>query len=324
MIFGIGSWRFFLAFLVVISHLWKDMIGGPAAYAVWGFFILSGYLMTLVLNEKYGAHFKGLKRYAFNRFLRIYPLYWLASILGFLALLILPSKGIVPSTLNPGFNLPQSLAEYWHNLTLVLVPIFGGSNFLVPVSGALATELAAYILMPFIAFSRLAAFLGLILSLFANIKLGLTIDDFALNFATRYSSFLSCYVAFAFGSLTYHYKNYFNHLKMPFLSMAIWIAHCMLGIKFNLYPWVYGLYVAMPISSWVIISLTELKTGKIDRFLGDLSYPIYLFHTGVAVWFLVYFNNVRSFSLFTASFLTTILISILLLYVDKKILRYKH
>lgn len=39
MTFGIGSWRFFLAFLVVISHLWKDMIGGPAAYAVWGFYV---------------------------------------------------------------------------------------------------------------------------------------------------------------------------------------------------------------------------------------------------------------------------------------------
>ena len=76
---GIGSWRFFLAFLVVISHLWKDMIGGPAAYAVWGFYVLSGYLMTLVLNEKYGPSINGLKRYAYNRFLRIYPLYWAAS-----------------------------------------------------------------------------------------------------------------------------------------------------------------------------------------------------------------------------------------------------
>jgi hypothetical protein len=27
---------------------------GPAAYAFWGFYCLSGYLMTLILNEKYG------------------------------------------------------------------------------------------------------------------------------------------------------------------------------------------------------------------------------------------------------------------------------
>lgn len=50
---GLGTWQFFLAFVVVISHLWAGMIDGPAAYAVWGFFVLSGYLMTLVLTTKY-------------------------------------------------------------------------------------------------------------------------------------------------------------------------------------------------------------------------------------------------------------------------------
>jgi peptidoglycan/LPS O-acetylase OafA/YrhL len=49
---SLGTWRFFLAFLVAISHLWAGMIDGPAAYAVWGFFVLSGYLMTLVLMTK--------------------------------------------------------------------------------------------------------------------------------------------------------------------------------------------------------------------------------------------------------------------------------
>jgi hypothetical protein len=37
---SLGTWRFFLAFVVVISHLWAGMIDGPAAYAVWGFFVL--------------------------------------------------------------------------------------------------------------------------------------------------------------------------------------------------------------------------------------------------------------------------------------------
>lgn len=322
MALGIGSWRFFLAFLVVISHLWKDMIGGPAAYAVWGFYVLSGYLMTLVLNEKYGQSINGLKRYAYNRFLRIYPLYWTASALGLLALLILPSLGVIPSTLNPAFNIPHTLGDYWHNLTLV--PIFGGQNLLTPVSGALATEIGAYILMPFIAFSRLAAILGLILSLIANIKLGLTIDDFAMNFATRYSSFLSCYMAFVFGSLTYHYRNQFEKIKLPLFSVTIWIIHSFLGMKFNLYPWVYGLYISIGLSAWVTISLIKLNVGKLDRILGDLSYPIYLFHSGVAVWFLIYFNSVHSFTFFMITFLATILISTLLLQIDKRILMHKH
>ena len=58
---GLGTWRFFLALLVAISHLWADMVHGPAAYAVWGFFVLSGYLMTLVLTQKYGTDAGGLR-----------------------------------------------------------------------------------------------------------------------------------------------------------------------------------------------------------------------------------------------------------------------
>jgi peptidoglycan/LPS O-acetylase OafA/YrhL len=320
--FGIGCWRFFLAFLVVISHLWKGMIGGPAAYAVWGFYVLSGYLMTLVLNEKYGPSINGLKRYAYNRFLRIYPLYWIASALGLLALIILPSYGISLSSLNPQFVLPLSLADYWHNITLI--PVFGGGNFLVPVSGALATEIGAYILMPIIAFSRLAAFIGLILSLIVNIRLGLTIDDHALNFAMRYSSFWSCYIAFAFGSLTYQFKDKIsNRFMLPYLSIVVWVAHSLLSRLYFLSPWTFGLYASIPLSSWVVISLIGKKTGKLDKLLGDLSYPVYLLHSGVAVWFLFYFNNKYSFSFFTVSFLVTIFVSLVMIKIDNQIAAYK-
>ena len=58
---GLGTFRFFLAFLVAISHLWENMIGGPAAYAVWGFFVLSGFLMTLILTTKYGFTKQGIQ-----------------------------------------------------------------------------------------------------------------------------------------------------------------------------------------------------------------------------------------------------------------------
>ena len=66
---GLGSWRLLLAFLVAISHLWARMLHGPAAYAVWGFYLLSGYLMTHVLRTKYGFRPRGLLAYASNRVL---------------------------------------------------------------------------------------------------------------------------------------------------------------------------------------------------------------------------------------------------------------
>jgi peptidoglycan/LPS O-acetylase OafA/YrhL len=102
---SLGVWRFFLAFLVAISHLWDGMIHGPAAYAVWGFFLISGYLMTVGLLTRYGEGWAGLLDYAINRFLRIYPTYYIACLFGALALFLMPKFGVTLSLLNPAFGL---------------------------------------------------------------------------------------------------------------------------------------------------------------------------------------------------------------------------
>jgi peptidoglycan/LPS O-acetylase OafA/YrhL len=52
-----------LSIMVVVYHLGgrpvADSVGEIGAYAVFGFYVLSGYLMTLVLNERY--HFNGIR-----------------------------------------------------------------------------------------------------------------------------------------------------------------------------------------------------------------------------------------------------------------------
>lgn len=76
----LGLMRFILALLVVVSHL----TGGGASpffahwgiFAVFGFYLISGYLMTIILNEKYFFNFT---TFALNRFLRLFPIYYTAS-----------------------------------------------------------------------------------------------------------------------------------------------------------------------------------------------------------------------------------------------------
>jgi len=104
---GFGAWRFLLAVLVAVSHLWGGMIHGPAAYAVWGFFVLSGYLMTLVLGHKYGTDAAGIRAYAANRVLRIYPSYVVAVLLGIATIWVLRRLGADPAGLNPQFLMPN-------------------------------------------------------------------------------------------------------------------------------------------------------------------------------------------------------------------------
>ena len=55
----------------------------------YGVFVLNVFLMSLVLTKKYGFSPSGLKDYAQNRFLRIYPSYIFSVILGIGVLFVL-------------------------------------------------------------------------------------------------------------------------------------------------------------------------------------------------------------------------------------------
>ena len=53
-----GIYRFLLALNVVIFHLLDVPAIGP--FAVFSFFVLSGFLMTLIMKETYGYSLSGL------------------------------------------------------------------------------------------------------------------------------------------------------------------------------------------------------------------------------------------------------------------------
>lgn len=280
-----GTWRFVLAFLVAISHLWAGMIHGYAAYAVWAFYVLSGYLMTYVLIHKYGFSSEGLQAYGYNRFIRIMPSYWVALILGVITLWMMLPLGFDPSMLNPAFKLPHGLQWFFN---LALIPSFDESALAVPVAKALSIEICAYMIIPLLARYKQVAWVTLVLSSLLNAKLQFTIE----SFPERYSSLLPCLLTFSLGALVAHNIETLKRFASPTLSCSIWFIHGLIWIKFDQWPWTYGLYSSIILSAWVIISLDARRTSKFDQFLGDLSYPIYLFHTTVAAWLLPFYGLV--------------------------------
>ncbi len=90
-----GTYRTFLALMVVALHLGGLSMGG---YAVFGFYVLSGYLMTLIMQNNYGYSALGFYKYALNRFLRIYPIYWVSIVFSAIWFGILVSDLPVVST----------------------------------------------------------------------------------------------------------------------------------------------------------------------------------------------------------------------------------
>lgn len=316
--FGFGTCRLILASLVAASHLWDGMLQGYAAYAVWAFFVLSGFLMTLVLTTRYGFDRKGLRAYAFNRFMRIYPLYWMAAIIGLLTLWFAGSKGIDLRQINGEFYWPQNMEQWVHVVTLFVGVDRGGLP--VPVSNALAIEVGYYVLMPWMARSRSTAWFALAVAVMLNVKLGIVAD----SFEDRYSTFLPCMLPFAAGALASHYRDTLARIAMPWTSTIAWLVHGLAWLEFPGWPWVWGLYASLLLSVWMVISLYRQRPGKVDHLLGDLSYPVYLIHTTVAAWFVCPCGFSRPFEFFLQAFALTLALSwVIVVLVDRPLSRLK-
>ena len=77
-----GLLRFLLAVAVLAEH--SGSIGGTkmlgASMAVVTFYIISGFYMSLILNEKY-IQKNSYRLFITNRFLRIFPAYWVVLLL---------------------------------------------------------------------------------------------------------------------------------------------------------------------------------------------------------------------------------------------------
>src|SRR3984893_19113587 len=82
--------RYVLAAIVAQTHLWSWGTDWTGQIAVFVFYTLSGYLMTRVLNERYGFTLRGTAAFALNRVLRLWPAYLAIMTLALVALQFWP------------------------------------------------------------------------------------------------------------------------------------------------------------------------------------------------------------------------------------------
>src|SRR3954452_5762425 len=105
--------RYILALIVALTHLQPLGIGRPGSIAVFAFYTLSGYLMTRVLNERYGFSARGTVAFLVNRVLRLWPAYLAVLGLTLIALLFLPLSNFYFL-----IRMPTSLADIVTNLAI--------------------------------------------------------------------------------------------------------------------------------------------------------------------------------------------------------------
>ncbi|MBT8410525.1 MAG: hypothetical protein KJP02_01835, partial [Octadecabacter sp.] len=99
-----GALRFILASTVVLGHLFN--VPHIGHMSVFFFFVLSGYLMTFVMQRSYGYSISGWKAFWVNRILRLYPTYLIVVALSVVVLSVIPKD--VSSVFRGPLFLPET------------------------------------------------------------------------------------------------------------------------------------------------------------------------------------------------------------------------
>lgn len=306
-----GSYRTVLALAVVASHIARVPLIGT--YAIHGFFILSGYLMTLIMHETYGYSPKGLGSFAINRFLRLIPIYWITLAICVTAIAFFGESNAL--AYRSVMFIPRDAGAWLQNLFLVFPDDFPWSvrPRLVPATWALTVELFYYALIAFgISRNRTITwvwFAGGLAFFVATFLLG-------YEFKYRHGHVLSGSLPFATGALIYHYLPVLRSRLEKWLpkkfTLEILLGAFLLNAAVSAVSKLWspdeqfrdlGLLANLVINAGMVILMTErpLLTGisrKVDSIIGDFSYPLYLTHwiVGFSVSMVLYGHAIRKFN----------------------------
>lgn len=306
-----GILRTILAIAVVVYHSYKifglRMCGGQVA--VESFYMISGFYMALILNEKYTGE-GSYKKFILSRFIRIFPVYWLV-----LAIVVILSV-ILYLFMEQPLYLGRYIANYnCLSMSTILFFVFenivvlgqellyflkldelcspqltyhvfsfnhtGYQYLFVPQAWSISLEFVFYIIAPFLVTKAVRWQIALII-------LGIGAKIFFAN--TYYLSFDPwTYRFFPFelpfflaGSIAYRSFKSIEKRPIPKYFGTMLLVICILLI------FIYdNITIKDEVKSAVfycicLISLPfifrEYMHHKMDRYIGELSFSIYISH----------------------------------------------
>ncbi len=349
-----GLLRLILALAVVVTHSQPlfGVVSVGGLMAVQSFFIISGFYMAMILNEKYtGPGSYGL--FITNRFLRLYPAYWVVlaltvtmtfaqwnifgegfrvvpylhyfNLIGiksrlyitFTNLFMFGQDSIMFMKLSPEGAL--AFASNFRDAGTAFPPVF---RFLfVPQAWSLGIELMFYVLAPLLVrrgnWKILAIISGSLFLRFYIYGIGFEHDPWTYRFFPAELAF------FLFGVLSYRlYERYrgMNIRKEVLLAVFLGVIAFTLLYQFapkllirgqSLNQWGYYMVLVFAIPAMFLFT----KGSRLDAYLGELSYPIYISHIFVlnATTYKL-FKGGHHYQLYLFSFVLVLVFSMLLVH----------
>jgi peptidoglycan/LPS O-acetylase OafA/YrhL len=289
-----GSLRLFLALSVALGHFGLPLGVPTSDVAVQSFYVISGFYMALVLNEKYGPNSYWL--FISNRVLRLWPAYFVVLALSMVVadnwkpILSLDWLSLAyfaaSQLLIVGQELYFFLLVNHGTLTSTIHPA-GTPGLLytfapIPQAWTLALEIYFYLLAPFIVRRGPGVIAAiLVLSLLQRLALqwafGFRGDPWTYRF---FPSEIALFLAGSLGYYAHSARNGEQRRKVTIilLMVAISLFSCLALSKWD------GIsrLASLSFLSAVVIGVPRLfeSTRNItwDKYLGELSYPLYICH----------------------------------------------
>jgi peptidoglycan/LPS O-acetylase OafA/YrhL len=316
-LFQPGIFRLALAVMVVASHMSGYEVGRPAVMA---FFILSGYWVAKMYQEKYAGLPNGLAVFYLSRWLRIWPLYVVAVAL---AMLVMALTG------NTGFTST-------HFANLGLLGIASRDTDVLGVSWSLDIELQFYALLPFLLTLLGWAQRGIGRQALTGTVLMLLVGaGWYLQLTHNVWTVFSYLPVFVLG-ISLAQQPYKVSLPTAMASLVIFTS---VGVLTWFAPMTHDFLlkdVATVIPedwfgmAWVALLLPFIaynvvqKSSALDRHFGNLSYALYLVHWPVITLMHQALPTQSGLVIKAVAFIISIIVSIALYwFVDRQLEKHR-
>ena len=319
-----GTLRFLLAISVVLVHAGATIStsGFGGANSVEVFYFISGFLIASVLTKGYRSR----KAFYFNRFLRIFPIYWIVLLLS-LTIYIITLNTV---TFNPVKEISQMNIGIAISCILANLIIFGsdilcfikinpsgidgivgitdsqvtGTQYLlVSPIWSLGLELVFYILAPFLnKFSNrrlILIIVFLIMIRFIAYVFRISDDPWSYRF------FPFELPIFLLGILAFRFSNVVKSLIKRRILLRFLTHPVLLPIYFLIFgairssmrpPRMIELFFLLSLATCIVC---RDNRSRFDSTLANLSFPIYIIHYPLISFFEIYRHQVSLFDSLT-------------------------
>jgi peptidoglycan/LPS O-acetylase OafA/YrhL len=301
-----GTLRLLLALCVVIAHAPDSTLFGrrflSGITAVQGFYIVSGFLIAMVLNTR--AEYRDVFRFYASRYLRLWPAYIVVASLSLVLFRHdLISRVAQLDLLSAAFVVASNCMIFLQDAFLFLAigqngSLYPTANFasepgaqantllLVPQAWSLGIELLFYLIAPFICRSlpRLAGLF--VFGLIVRLALGYLApveDPWSYRFTPAEM------MLFAAGGLAYFLGVWLNSIAdaktlsrvgaiylVLLAAIIITNPRALRSYPSTLFLFNQGVLVLIALSCPLLLAFS--RNHRLDSLVGELSYPIYLSH----------------------------------------------